>query len=92
VCRYIASERMDHAELTIVLRDDWQGFGLGKMMATRVVNIAKGKGIDRIEILFDSRNDGMQQLFRSLGYPVLHETSILDIADRMEIVIQGVNL
>src|SRR5512136_448672 len=63
VCRYIASDRMDHAELTIVLRDDWQGLGLGKMMATRVVNIAKGKGLERIEILFDSRNDGMQQLF-----------------------------
>jgi acetyltransferase len=92
VCRYIATERMDHAELTIVLRDDWQGLGLGKVMATRVVNIAKGKGIERIEILFDSRNEGMQQLFRSLGYIVLHETSILDIADRMEIVIGGVNL
>jgi hypothetical protein len=34
----------------------------------------------------------MQQLFRSLGYPVLHETSILDIADRMEIVLGSVNL
>ena len=92
VCRYIATDRMDHAELTIVLRDDWQGLGLGKMMASRVVDIAKGKGIERIEILFDSRNEDMQQLFRSLGYIVLHETSILDIADRMEIVIGGVNL
>jgi acetyltransferase len=92
VCRYIATDRMDHAELTIVLRDDWQGLGLGKIMATRIVSIAKEKGVERIEILFDSRNDGMQRLFRSLGYPVLHETSILDIADRMEIVLGSVNL
>lgn len=92
VCRYIATDKMDHAELTIVLRDDWQGRGLGKIMATRIVDIAKEKGVEQIDILLDSRNEGMQRLFRSLGYPVLYEASILDIADRMEIRIREVTL
>ena len=83
---------MDHAELTIVLRDDWQRRGLGKIMATRVVTIARSKGIASIEIHFDYRNEGMKRLFASLGYPVQYESSIVDIADRMEIYIKEIVL
>jgi RimJ/RimL family protein N-acetyltransferase len=84
-CRYIVARKTDHAELTIVLRNEWQRKGLGKIMATRVVNIARSKGISTIGILLDYRNEGMKRLFASLGYPVMYEQSILDIADRMEI-------
>jgi acetyltransferase len=87
-CRYITSMKMDHAELTIVLRDDWQRKGLGKIMAARVVDIARLKGISSIEIAFDYRNEGMKKLFSSLGYPVQYESSLVDIADRMEISIK----
>lgn len=91
-CRYITTKKMEHAELTIVLKDDWQRRGLGKMMAARVVNIARSKGISSIEIHFDYRNEGMKVLFASLGYPVLYESSLVDIADRMEILLKEVNL
>jgi acetyltransferase len=91
-CRYITATKRDHAELTVVLRDDWQRRGLGKVMATRVVNIARLKGIASIEIFFDYRNEGMKRLFASLGYPVKHESSIIDIADRMEIHIKEIVL
>jgi len=87
-CRYITTQKMDHAELTVTLRDDWQRRGLGKIMATRVVNVARLKGISSIEISFDYRNEGMKKLFSSLGYPVKHESSLIDIADRMEISIK----
>lgn len=91
-CRYMTSTKTDHAELTVVVRDDWQKRGLGKIMASRVVNIAKIKGIASIEILFDYRNEGIKRLFTSLGYPVMHESSIIDIADRMEIHIKEIVL
>jgi acetyltransferase len=87
-CRYIAAEKMDHAELTIVLRDDWQRKGLGREMAARVVAAARAKGITTVEIAFDSRNEGMKRLFASLGYPVKYESSLIDIADRMEICLK----
>jgi acetyltransferase len=91
-CRYIVKNKADHAELTIVLRNDWQRRGLGRIMAKRVVDIAKSKGISSIEILFDYRNEGMMRLFASLGYPVKYESSILDIADRMEIFLKEITL
>ncbi len=43
-CRYIVKGNTDHAELTVVLRDDWQRKGLGTEMVTRVVNVARSKG------------------------------------------------
>jgi acetyltransferase len=87
-CRYITSKKMDHAEFTIVLRDDRQRKGLGKIMATRVVHVARLKGISSIEIAFYYRNEGRKKLFASLGYPVKYESSLVDIADRMEISIK----
>lgn len=84
VCRYF-----DHgegrAELTIAVRDDYHGQGLGKAMVSRVVGIAKAKGYTRVEIILDSRNENMKKLFSGLGYPFFYHASILDICDRMEI-------
>jgi acetyltransferase len=91
-CRYIVKENTDHAELTVILRDDWQKRGLGKVMVTRVVEIARSKGLASIEILLDYRNEGMKRIFASLGYPVQYESSILDIADRMEILLKEIAL
>lgn len=87
VCRAIAASDQSRAELTIVLRDDWQGRGIGKVMVKKVVMVMYRHGISRIEILLDSRNDKMKKLFMSLGYPYIYEESILDICDRMEIEI-----
>jgi acetyltransferase len=87
-CRYITTQKVDHAELSIVLRDDWQKKGLGTIMAIRVVNAARLKGISSIEISFDYRNERMKRLFASLGYPVKYQSSLIDIADRMEISIK----
>ena len=91
-CRYIVKGDSNHAELTVVLRDDWQRKGMGKRMVTRVVDIARSKGIASIEILLDYRNEGMKRIFASLGYPVSYEPSILDIADRMEILLQEIKI
>ena len=91
-CRYIVKENANHAELTVVLRDDWQKKGLGRALVSRVVDIARSRGIESVEILLDYRNEGMKRIFASLGYPVSYETNILDIADRMEILLQEIKI
>ncbi|MCK9391468.1 MAG: GNAT family N-acetyltransferase [Syntrophales bacterium] len=85
VCRAIASSDRSRAELTVTIRDDWQGRGIGRIMTKKVMMVMQKHGISRIEIQLDSRNDKMKKLFMSLGYPYTYETSLLDICDRMEL-------
>ena len=85
----IAAGRPDRAELTVTVRDDWQCRGIGKMLVSRVVEIARSRSISAIEILIDSRNERMIRLFSRLGYPARYESSVLDVCDRMEIDLTG---
>ena len=85
----VAAARPDRAELTVTVRDDWQGRGIGKMLASRVVEIARSRGIAAVEILIDPRNERMIHLFSRLGYPARYESSLLDVCDRMEIDLTG---
>jgi len=79
----------DRAERTVTVPDDWQGLKIGKTLVSRVVNIARSRGIRVIEILLDSRNEGMKRRFGRLGYPARYESSVLDVCDHMEIDITG---
>ncbi len=81
----VAGGRPDRAELTVTVRDDWQGRKIGKMLASRVVEIARSRGIAAVEILLDSRNEGIKRLVTRLGFPTRYTSSVLDICDRMEI-------
>ena len=84
VCRYFHLGP-GRAELTIAVRDDYHGQGLGKAMVSRVVEIARKRGYAKMEIILDSRNESMKNLYSGVGYPYFYEASILDICDRMEI-------
>jgi len=52
VCRYF-HHGPGRAELTIAVRDDCQGQGLGKAMVSRVVEIARKNGYTKMEIILD---------------------------------------
>jgi acetyltransferase len=84
-CRFIVTGEPDRAELTVTIRDDWQGKKIGKILVNRVVEIARSRGIATIEILLDSRNERMKRLFSHLGYPARYESYVLDMGDHMEI-------
>ena len=81
----VAGGRPDRAELTVTVRDDWQRRKIGKMLASRVVEIARSRGIAAVEVLLDSRNEGIKRLVTRLGFPTRYASSVLDICDRMEI-------
>jgi acetyltransferase len=57
-------------EFAIVLADAWQGRGVGRHMMTKLIAVARSRGIPRMygEIL--STNQGMLELVRKLGFRV----------------------
>jgi len=69
VGRYASDPRRDRAELAIVVRDDWQGRGLGKFVLARVIDIAKENGIRRFEAVVDHENSIVMGIIDRLGYP-----------------------
>ncbi|MEA2113787.1 MAG: GNAT family N-acetyltransferase [Thermodesulfobacteriota bacterium] len=71
VGRYYLNEKNNKAEVAFVLRDDWQGKGLGSFMFRHLLAIARRNGISGFtaEILRDNRP--MQAIFNHSGYKVM---------------------
>ena len=70
VGRYYLDERTNRAEVAFVVRDDWQGRGIGKLLFNRLKVIAKRSGIAGFtaEVLRDNRK--MQAVFNKCGLKV----------------------
>lgn len=63
------------AEAAIVLRDDYQGQGLGTLMFDLILRIAAERGLEQIWILCLAENTAMQRLVQGSGYPYTSTTS-----------------
>jgi acetyltransferase len=57
------------ADAAIVVRDDFQGQGVGRELLRRMVLLAKQMGVRTIRAVFSSYNESAIQLFRELGLP-----------------------
>ncbi len=70
VGRYYLNERDNRAEVAFVVRDGWQGRGIGSFLFRHLVAIAKRNGIAGFtaEVLRD--NDRMQRIFNHSGHKV----------------------
>ncbi|HZB93706.1 MAG TPA: bifunctional acetate--CoA ligase family protein/GNAT family N-acetyltransferase [Stellaceae bacterium] len=68
VARFAADPDNRRAEFAIALRSDWKGRGLGHLLMTRIIDIARRRGIG--EIFGDAlrENEPMLKLARSLGF------------------------
>jgi GNAT superfamily N-acetyltransferase len=68
--RYGKAGAKNEAEVAFVIRDDWQGKGLGTMLLLHLANIARGFGIDAFtaEVLGD--NSQMMEVFHNSGLEV----------------------
>lgn len=62
------------AEAAIVVRDDFQGQGLGTELMRRLVLLAKQMEVQTIVAIFEADNEGAIRLFRELNLP--YTTSI----------------
>ena len=57
-------------ELAVAVRDDWHHAGLGKIMLSKVVNIARDNGITNFTGIMDPQNKIIQKVLITLGYKV----------------------
>ena len=67
VARY-ARTGPDSADLAIVVSDEWQGKGLGRRLLVRTIEIARSRGIVRLEGEMLAENLPIRRLLASLGF------------------------
>jgi len=72
VARYSADPDNQAAEFAIAVRSDWKGRGLGRLMMTRLIAVARQRGIGALlgDVLRD--NEAMIDLCRNLGFAIAH--------------------
>jgi len=58
------------AEVSLVVRDDWQNRGLGTILLKYLIEIAKKKGFEGFTAWVLADNTKMMHIFKKLGYPV----------------------
>jgi len=70
VGRYYLDEKTNRAEVAFVVRDEWQGKGLGKLLFKQLMVVAKQSGIAGFtaEVLRDNKK--MQSVFSKCGLAV----------------------
>lgn len=70
VGRYYLDEKTNRAEVAFVVRDEWQGKGIGKILFRQLMVVAKQSGIAGFtaEVLRDNRK--MQSVFNKCGLAV----------------------
>ncbi|MFP8965330.1 GNAT family N-acetyltransferase [Pokkaliibacter sp. CJK22405] len=68
VVRAITDADNVSAEFSIVIRDDMQGEGLGRMMMQKVINYCRERGTLQLEGATLPSNSGMQKLASALGF------------------------
>lgn len=78
VARYAVLENVhpEIAESAVVVEDEYQGRGLGKLLLWRLVNYARARGIHYLRGNLQIGNDRMLDLVRRSGLP--HQTRYLD--------------
>ena len=70
VGRYSLDPHEDIADLAVAVRDDWQNFGLGKIVLARIIDIGKKHGICRFGSMMEPQNSIVKKILRQLGYEV----------------------
>jgi acetyltransferase len=63
------------AEVAIVLRDDYQGEGLGTQLFDLLLQVALVRGLKRLDAVTLAENTAMRQLVRNSGLPFTLATS-----------------
>ena len=70
VARYGYDPDQHITDAAIVVRDDWQRLGLGKLLLVKIYDIGREHGIGRFVSVIASTNSGIKQMLRKLGYTV----------------------
>lgn len=68
VSRYAADPDMRQAEFALAVRSDWHHRGLGQLLMTRLIEVAKARGIGSLFGLVLRENTIMLELCHHLGF------------------------
>jgi GNAT superfamily N-acetyltransferase len=68
VCRYAGSDTAAGAEISVAVADDWQNQGLGKLLLRRLIEHARGHGVQRLYSMDAVGNEAMRRLARDVGF------------------------
>ena len=68
VARYITNPDGESCDFGLVVSDDWQGRGLGRILMQALMDCAAARGLRRIEGQVMAANRGMLQLMERLGF------------------------
>lgn len=71
----LEAPRADSAEFAIVIRDDYQGAGLGTMLFDLLIQVALVRGLRRLDAVALAENVGLARLIRKTGLPYTTRTS-----------------
>jgi acyl-CoA hydrolase/GNAT superfamily N-acetyltransferase len=67
---YVKIPHTNSAEVSFVVRDDWQNKGLGTLLVNYLIDIAKKKGISELVAWVSVDNNKMIHIFKKCGYPM----------------------
>jgi acyl-CoA hydrolase/GNAT superfamily N-acetyltransferase len=70
IAHYLRNPRSNFAEAAFLVRDDWQGRGLGTRLMAALVEAARRQGITGFEADVLARNEGMLRVFHKSGHPI----------------------
>ncbi len=72
VVRYVTNPDQNSCEFAVVISDEFQGHGIGQRMMTRLMEIARSRGLDMMEGEVLTSNHRMLELVRSMDFQVQH--------------------
>ncbi len=70
VARYGYDPKENVTDFAVLVRDDWQHYGLGKLLLLKILAIGKEHGISRFMSIIDPTNHIMKHILREIGYTV----------------------
>jgi acetyltransferase len=80
IVRYFADPDRLSAEYAVAVRSDWKGRGIGHLLMTRIIEVARAAGIGELfgEVLYE--NKPMLAMCRTLGFTVAANPSEASVA------------
>ncbi|MCO1336795.1 GNAT family N-acetyltransferase [Microbulbifer sp. OS29] len=62
-------------ECAVVVSDDWQGLGLGRLMLQRLIDCAREQGLERIYSIESAQNKRVDTFAKSMGFTCRADSS-----------------
>lgn len=70
VSRYAFDPQVNATDFAVVVRDDWQNNGLGRLLLGKIFAIGREHGVYRFTTIVEPRNWAMRKILVELGYTV----------------------